>query len=291
MRYSFVLILVFFTNLLSCIGQTIIKSDYLNNSFTIKIDERNNFVKDHVLEVSFAFRGDSVFAINVFPKTDDKFYLSSSAFLQSKTTQAKFKFFDLDFIADRLIFEKEFPSISIPSPLEFKNILSRLKPNSVDSYHLIAVQKFSDSTLLTYSETPLKPRHSINRQYIPTVWGIPAIYLNNLDSLGGEVARDLKLKSKLRNLDSIIVFSAIVESKRGEYDILKIESLIYGRPSQFSNSVYNVLTQKTTREWRAAAWASNGQKATTRIKIYAELKRDGTILFKLPKKLGSWTGD
>lgn len=83
--------------------------------------------------------------------------------------------------------------------------------------------------------------------------------------------------------DSIIVFKGTV-SKDG---FLKNLELIVGKPSDFSNTAKNVLGDSFP-SWTAAQIRTAVQ---TQVKIYAELKRDGTITIETPKNLATFSGD
>lgn len=271
-------------------GQTIVKNN-VKGIAKVTLLQKNNLGNNYTEEVSFAVRGDSIFAMNIVPKENELEYLRSE-FYQGPFKQ-KFKFFDFNFSADRLIFKKNYPKIQYPTREQIEFAKSNIKMDSISYYHLSSVQQFSDSTLFIFRLHPLVPRDIIDSTaIIPTSWGRSAEFLGNLRNVENIIAKKMKSIKVKSDIDSIIVFRALVT--REEYplrDSLIVENLLYGTSSVFSDLVKEELVSPKNGRWRAAVWANNGQRTTTRIKIFAQLKQNGTVQLQLPRKLGNWTGD
>lgn len=272
-------------------GQTAILKDKVKGIAKVIILQKNNLGNKYTEEVSFAVRGDSIFTINIVPKENELIYLRSE-FYQGPSKQ-KFKFFDFNFNADRLIFKKNYPKIQYPTRDQIEFAKSSIQMDSISYYHLSSVQQFSDSTLFIFRLHPLVPRDIIDSTaIIPTSWGRSAEFLGNLRNVENIIAKKMKSIKVKSDIDSIIVFRALVT--REEYplrDSLIVENLLYGTSSVFSDLVKEELVSPKNGRWRAAVWANNGQRTTTRIKIFAQLKKNGTVQLQLPRKLGNWTGD
>jgi hypothetical protein len=286
---AFIIFSMFFC--LMAEGQTLILKDTVKHIAKVKLFQKNNLGDNYTEEVSFAVRGDSIFSMDIVPKENELVYLRSE-FYQGPFKQ-KFKFFDLNFSADRLIFKKDYPKIQYPTREQIEFVKSSIQMDSISYYHLSSVQQFSDSTLFTFRLQPLVPRTiADSTSIIPTSWGRCAEFLGNLRNVENIIAKKMKSIKIKSDIDSIIVFRALVT--REEYphmDSLIVEKLLYGKTSKFSDIVKKELVSPKNGRWRAAVWANNGQRTTTRIKIFAQLKKNGTVQIQLPRKLGNWTGD
>ncbi|OOG20041.1 hypothetical protein BWD42_09215 [Sphingobacterium sp. CZ-UAM] len=282
-------LLVFFC--LGTKGQEMIFKDSLKRIVKVKIVQKNDLGDKYAKELSFGIRKDTVFTMSIIPKESELEYLRSE-FYQGAFRQ-KSKFFDFNFKADRIVFNKYYPNIRVPSKKEIEYARSKVHMDSISYYRIGSINQYLDSTTFTFMLDSLRPI-PLNKfnTVIPTIWGRSAEFIGDLRSVEKEIAKKVKLSKKYRGIDSIIVFHALITRKENPLkDSLIIEKLLFGKPSKFSDFVKEELASSKNGKWRAAVSANNGQRMTTRIKIFAQLKKNGTVELQLPRLLGNWTGD
>lgn len=281
-KLIFILLLTFCT---TTFAQNVIESKegkYLKLTFPTK----SNFVNSHILSIHYGFDADTMSQVIVNP-VEDETYMDRE-FLKGSMKQ-RFKYFDLSFEGDRLVFKKNYSSIEVPlTPrLQFLDKRGKLSPEC--SYKLISIGVFKDSSVFFFSADSLPE---------PMFWGQPAKFKGELRLLETQISQKLADLNVKRNPDSIIVFRAtVIAGESRNQDKLQMDELIYGKETYFSDIVRKVLNDTNNKSsmpghsnWAAATNAS-ARPQTTRIKIFAWLKPNGQVELKLPSKLQNWTGD
>lgn len=262
------------------------------NILRFTVPAENHFIDKNTEHIAFLLNSDTVSFVRIEPKRDDTAYLNQE-FLEDSFGRWKTFFFDLGFAADRLVFAKKYPRVSTPvvPHVEIKNIDGSEHEGKL--YKISSIDFYRDSTRYTYdSNTSEKEIEKGGFGY-----GKPARYADNLDRLANEIAREVRNASIRVPSDSILVFQAVVRrfDRLTGYSPFELEGLLYGKSSTFSEIVTERLRAKEnnvfddgTPKWIAA---SGDRPMNTRIKIYVELTRDGSVIILLPRYLGSWTGD
>jgi len=274
-------------------AQIIVTEDKVNKVLTVKLVQKNDYYDKYTKEAAFAIRNDTIYSVVVYPKEDELDYLRSE-FYQGPFKQ-KYKFFEFNFKADPLVFRKDYPKMDLPTKQQIESIKSNVKIDSGAYYRVSRICLYADSTVLTFRLKPLPQKDLKNsRSVISTPpYGRSAEFLGNLKTVEKEIAEKIRLKKVKTGIDSIIVFRALVT--REEYplsDNLIVEKLLFGKSSTFSKTVKDVLLSQENRKfWRAAVSGNTGQRMTTRIKIFAQLNKNGTVEIQLPRFLANWTGD
>lgn len=195
------------------------------------------------------------------------------------------QYFDLNFEGDVYILNQNYPETELPLTMH----VSEQTMNGVakkDNFRIYHVSVYRDSTVYVYTKNVLLPKGV-------RFGALPVRYLGDLKAIEEEIALNLaKDKSILK--DSVCVFELIL-TKQQE---LISGTLIGGKKSIFTDLVYDTMFLNKNRnfedgksKWRAAIFASSGRPFTSKFKLYAKLNKDGSVSIKLPKTLGSFTGN
>lgn len=266
-------------------GQTATDSqaeEYMRLTLSSKKDLGNN----NILSIHYGFNADTVSQVIVKP-VDNEEYLNRE-FLKGGMKQ-RFKYFDFGFEGDRLVFQKEFSHVEIPSAPRLEWLGEHSKLIGHHKHRLLSISLFRDSTVFFFTTDSLLK---------PMFWGEPARFNGNLGLLETKISKLMEDVHVETDIDSIVVFRAIViAGETRNQDKLQLDELIYGEETAFSNMVRQVLsdTNNTSSTPSHSNWVAatnvSARPQTTRIKIFALLKPDGLVKLELPSKLQNWTGD
>lgn len=248
----------------------------------------------HTQFIRYSLNGDSTSSIVVQPKTDN----NNSGYLKEKFLSGpfidKFQFFDFTFEADRLVFNKNYTYPQSLNLEEIKQIIQNNKSVTNRFIYLNHVDLYLDSTILHLSAD--KPKA------IYMAGGTAAKYTGDLRGLEAKIKKAVK-KMK-QPVDSTLVYEAVIFRRHSEYhpeistEKFELRGLLYGTPSAFSTIVEQYLRDHETNyqangrsKWQAARLLRNDRPIDSKIKIYVHLSKEGNVEIKLPKVLGSPTGD
>lgn len=195
------------------------------------------------------------------------------------TSSPKREFYDMSFRGDSLYFLKKYGKLLIHTPEFYLGSSIWNKSDSLYNQEIRAHIKM-DSIIYHYVRKSVKSPHSINKR-IEVLGGVakPRTSVSTIETKIGELYKN----NAIPTTDSISVFQGIV-SKEG---YLKNLEQIVGKPSVFSKTVKNVL-EESFPSWTPAQIRTAIQ---TQVRIYAELKRDGTITIETPKILATFSGN
>jgi len=196
------------------------------------------------------------------------------------------KYFDLNFDGDVYILKQNYPTISLPSPLNITSQNIHGQKND-DFYDIRRISIYPDSTLYYYSINSFFEKEK-------TMWGIPAKYKGDIISIQNEISEMMKQNTSIHRSDSIAVFEITI-TKKG---VIKSGVLIGGKSSVFSKYVYETLVKNKnayfsdgTPKWKPAIIYSSGRPIETKLKVYAKLDKNNTVTIKLPNTLRNFTGN
>jgi hypothetical protein len=284
-RYFIIFILFCIVN--AVWGQPPSKSHFAagnGKSLVFTVPANNHFLDVHTECIGFALRGDTIMSVQVFPKTNDTAYLKRT-FLDGTFAQKLF-FFDFDFEADRLVFAKKYPKMPLPvaPSVEVQNINGQKDRDKL--YKIFKIILYADSTTYGYAWN-----YELKRDAYSSGYGVHAKFTGNIQEVAAGIAREVATTSIKAPFDSVLVFQSVVEKhKVGPWGQFRMEHLIHGAPSAFSEIAEKYLVNNGSK-WKAAINATSGGTMSTRVKIYVRLNRDGSVTIELPRYLGSFTGD
>lgn len=191
----------------------------------------------------------------------------------------KKEFYDMSFKGDSLYFLEKYGKLLIHTPEFYLGSNVWNKTDSLYNQEIRAHIKM-DSISYHYVRKSVKSPHSINKR-IEVLGGVakPRTSVSTIETKIAELYKN----TNMCTADSIIVFKGIV-SKEG---YLKNLEQIIGMPSDFSKTVKKVL-EESFPSWTPAQIRTSIQ---TQVRIYAELKWDGTITIETPKILATFSGN
>jgi len=275
---SYKLSLIFFLTFFSVKAQTDTLEKSLKNYEGLKILSS--------LKSSFSNKDVKHIDIGYFHKkpTYIKVYLNDT--VQINGFRNNSQYFDLNFEGDAFMLKQSYPWIDVPSPMHIKaqDIDGKAKN---DRYYIRVVSIYPDSTTFYYSKNIELDKDFPN-------WGFPAKYTGNLNTIQDEISGRLKQNKSGQLQDSVCVFELSV-TKQGE---LASGKLIGGDKSIFTQSAYETIFLKKNKYfedgrsmWRPAIIYSSGRPIATKLKLFARLNKDGSVLISLPSTLRNFTGN
>lgn len=265
----------------------------IKHRLLVTIPSQNYFGNKYIERIAFAIADDTVSSVAIYPKEDNA-YLKET-FLEGPFKQ-KFFFFDFGFEADKIVFKQKYHHIQLLT-FPFARIVNMYeKEDSSKKYTIEGVRLYSDSTIYVYT-------NSYEADSKISYFGFPAKYKGDLQGLETRISRDIASTTSKTPIDSILVYEAVVSFSPSDFGRIRhtkfeLRRLLYGKESVFSGIVERNLRAEETNfyedgkpKWVAAIQGSSGTPMDTKVKIYVRLNADGSVIIKLPRMLGNFTGD
>lgn len=213
-----------------------------------------------------------------------KVYLNDSILFSDFKEDSKY--FDLNFDGDAYVWKQNYPDIFLPKPFDLTGQNLYGQKNN-DFYDIRRISLYPDSTLYYFSI-------NINFDRDKSIWGFPAKYNGNIKSIQNEISELLAQNKSVNLSDSIVVFELTI-TKQGN---IKSVALVGGKESLFSKCVHEIITKYNNvsfadgkSKWNPAIIYSSGRPIETKVKLYAKLDKNNSVIIKLPNTLRNFTGN